>query len=337
VESPTTATTTYAYDDANRLTSEDRTGANPYLSDYTYNSRGLRATAFRSEGGVTSHDGTYTYDAASRLTQVVEEASGSAINEYYTWYDDDALKTYPGPGYARLLDYDEEARLTSIKKDYGSSQTLAFEYAYGFDGGRRWRKDHANDVWNWYPCGVACCAGELVVLQAGIEDTPSWQVVSVSLPTVGGRSHDGSAFASDLKSRLRLEITEGSTQGSAVVDEFGVARFVANSGTNYYGQWLPEDSDDEHVTSHSKETNIAGALGATSPSNNKIPYSLCAAGCEAFCHDVGWRTSECIEQCKLFCHLGATKLCDYLYEHCFKYRNKKYAELCMTIYLNFCL
>lgn len=168
VESPTTATTTYAYDNGNRLTSEDRTGANPYLSDYTYNSVGLRATAFRSEDGVTSHDGTYTYDDAGRMTQVVESASGSAVNEYYTWYDDNSLKTYPGPGYERSLNYDEEARLISITKDYGSSQTLAYEYAYGLDGGRRWRKDHAQNVWNWYPCGVACSAGELVVLETTI-------------------------------------------------------------------------------------------------------------------------------------------------------------------------
>lgn len=164
VESPTTATTTYAYDNANRLTSDDRTGANPYLSDYTYNSRGLRATAFRSEDGTTSHDGTYTYDDAARLTQVVEEASGSAVNEYYTWYDDGLLKTYPGPGYDRLLDYDEEGQMTKITQDYGSSQTLAFEYGYGFDGGRRWRKDHAQNEWNWYPCGVACSAGDLTIL-----------------------------------------------------------------------------------------------------------------------------------------------------------------------------
>ncbi|MGI8923717.1 MAG: hypothetical protein ACR2HJ_06700 [Fimbriimonadales bacterium] len=57
------------------------------------------------------------------------------MNENFTWYDDNSLKTYPGPGYSRLLDYDEEARLTSIKRDAG---------------GRRWRKDYDNNVWNWY-------------------------------------------------------------------------------------------------------------------------------------------------------------------------------------------
>jgi hypothetical protein len=39
---------------------------------------------------------------------------------------------------------------------------LAYEYGYGFDGGRRWRKDYVNGVWTRYPCGVACGAGDLV-------------------------------------------------------------------------------------------------------------------------------------------------------------------------------
>ena len=40
--------------------------------------------------------------------------------------------------------------------------TTAYDYGYAADGGRRWRKDYANNVWTWYPCGVACNAGELV-------------------------------------------------------------------------------------------------------------------------------------------------------------------------------
>jgi hypothetical protein len=99
---------------------------------------------------------------------MVEDASGVPVAENYGWYDDNRLKTYPGPGYTRLLDYDEEGRLTSIKRDNGTTQTLAYEYAYGFDGGRRWRKDYDNNEWDWMPCGVACSAGELVVLQNSI-------------------------------------------------------------------------------------------------------------------------------------------------------------------------
>ncbi|MCS7309615.1 MAG: hypothetical protein NZ741_05295 [Armatimonadetes bacterium] len=47
---------------------------------------------------------------------------------------------------------------------------MAYEYAYGFDGGRRWRKDYLNRGWTRYPCGVACGAGELVEQQKPLED-----------------------------------------------------------------------------------------------------------------------------------------------------------------------
>ncbi len=43
------------------------------------------------------------------------------------------------------------------------SGTLACQYRRaGADGKRRWAKDIANNAWTWYPCGVACGAGELL-------------------------------------------------------------------------------------------------------------------------------------------------------------------------------
>ena len=64
----------------------------------------------------------------------------------------------PGPNYTREFGYNEESQLLSISH----SGTLAYQYAYGADGNRRWAKDIANNAWTWYPCGVACGAGELV-------------------------------------------------------------------------------------------------------------------------------------------------------------------------------
>ncbi len=64
----------------------------------------------------------------------------------------------PGPSYTREFGYNEESQLLSISH----SGTLAYQYAYGADGNRRWAKDIANNAWTWYPCGVACGAGELV-------------------------------------------------------------------------------------------------------------------------------------------------------------------------------
>ncbi len=57
-----------------------------------------------------------------------------------------------------------------VRPDYGGgSVRLAYQYAYGFDGGRRWRKDYLNGVWTRYPCGVACGAGDLVAPQKPLE------------------------------------------------------------------------------------------------------------------------------------------------------------------------
>jgi YD repeat-containing protein len=195
-EAPSGAETTYTYDGAGRLLTEDRdTGvtAGSYESLYTYNTRGLRDTGFRSEEGVTSHDATYSYDDAGRLEQVVESASGSAVNLDFTWHDDGTLASYPGDGYTRVLEYDEEQRLIAIKRDDGNTVTTAFTYGYAYDGARRWRKDHLGDRWDWYPCGVACCAGELVALSSDLTGT-TWSTLKTVLPGSGGSRH-GSHFS----------------------------------------------------------------------------------------------------------------------------------------------
>ena len=56
----------------------------------------------------------------------------------------------------------EAGWFASVGTTAGGNVQLAYKYGYGFDGGRRWRKDYVNGVWTRYPCGVACGAGELV-------------------------------------------------------------------------------------------------------------------------------------------------------------------------------
>jgi len=58
---------------------------------------------------------------------------------------------------------------------------LAYEYGYGFDRGRRWRKDTVNGVWTRYPCGVACVAGELVEQQKPLEGAGSLSMLSLTV------------------------------------------------------------------------------------------------------------------------------------------------------------
>ena len=121
---------------------------------YSYYADGSRKSADVVTNGVTVHNGAYSYDGGGRLVQVVDSATN--LTEEYAWNADGTLASMPGSGYTREFSCNEEAQLLSISH----SGTVAYQYAYGADGNRRWSKDIANDLWTWYPCGVACGAGE---------------------------------------------------------------------------------------------------------------------------------------------------------------------------------
>ena len=163
-EQPSGDVTVFTYDNADNLLTETRTGTKPYSGTYTYDKSNRRKTALVIANGVTTHNGVYTYDAAGRLSQVVDSATG--LTEVYTWNNDGTLARYPGSagsGYTRVLTYNEEQHLTTIAHDFGGGNVVnAYAYGYAADGGRRWQKDLINSVWTWYPCGVACTAGESV-------------------------------------------------------------------------------------------------------------------------------------------------------------------------------
>lgn len=238
VEGPQAATTTFGYDGAGRLLSETRTGVSPYNSTYTYNSRGLRASALRSENGVLSHNGTYTYDNAGQLTSVIDTVGTSGLGGTYTWNADGTLASLPGSGFTRTLSYDEEGRLISVSKVQGATTTLQFQYGYGFDGGRRWRKDIVNNVWDWYPCGVACCAGDLVTLRS-VNAGSTWSVLEKRLDK--SSLVDGVPFLGNGGSGAQRI---GSEQ--AVTDSFGVRRAGSfGTGINSVLNPLRGDADIE--------------------------------------------------------------------------------------------
>ena len=88
-----------------------------------------------------------------RVKTKPEKRNLTALGKSNTWDNASTLASYPGPGYTRKLSYDEEGRLTKIDRDNGTTITPVFEYGYGFDGNRRWRKDLAGNTWDWYPCG----------------------------------------------------------------------------------------------------------------------------------------------------------------------------------------
>jgi hypothetical protein len=130
----------------------------------------------------------------------------------------------PRPGYTRKLSYDEEGRLTKIDRDNGTTITPVFEYGYGFDGNRRWRKDLAGNTWDWYPCGVACCAGELVAMRSTNGGT-SWVSQSSKLSAAGVTMNVGGEWI--LPSISSTVATVSSSTGAninRVIDAEGVRR-----------------------------------------------------------------------------------------------------------------
>lgn len=148
-----------------------------------------------------------------------------------TWNNDSTLASYPGPGYTRKLSYDEEGRLTKIDRDNGTTITPVFEYGYGFDGNRRWRKDLAGNTWDWYPCGVACCAGELVTLRSANGGSTWSQLESRldSTPVV-----DGQPFLDSLGSGTKQIGSELAIRDSLGVTRSGIVGTKLNSTLNYY-------------------------------------------------------------------------------------------------------
>ncbi len=195
---------TIAYQYGNLL-SEVRTGARSYSGTYTYDTSGKRLTAVVATNGVTTHNGTYTYDGAGRLITVVDTATSTT--ESYVWNNDGTLASSPGPGYTRNFTYDEEGRLLSIARN----AQVVYQYGYGYDG-RRWRKDILNNVWTWYPCGVACTAGDLVEETSDLTGNV-WTASASYLRAGGGCSN-------------RIISRSGETHH---IDLIGVAGVMANS------------------------------------------------------------------------------------------------------------
>ena len=150
--------------------------------------------------------------------------------ETYVWNADGTLASFPGPGYTRRLEYDEEGRLVRIRRDYGGGNVqLAYEYGYGFDGGRRWRKDYVNGVWTRYPCGVACGAGELVEQQKPLEGG-SWTVSALYLQGISLVRRNSEWHHFDPLGTAGV-ITNGSAQvvSHSLYDLFGVLRYEQGS------------------------------------------------------------------------------------------------------------
>jgi hypothetical protein len=101
---------------------------------------------------------------------------------------------------------------------------LAYEYGYGFDGGRRWRKDYVNGVWTRYPCGVACGAGELVEQTSDLSGS-QWTTSALYLQGISLVRRNSEWHHFDPLGTAGV-ITNGSAQvvSNNLYDVFGVLR-----------------------------------------------------------------------------------------------------------------
>ena len=84
-----------------------------------------------------------------------------------------------------LSDYDENGNLVQLNHVSGGVTTTAYQYGYAYDGKRRWKKDYANNASTWYPCGVACSAGELAELSSDLTGQ-TWNTSALYLPSGAG-------------------------------------------------------------------------------------------------------------------------------------------------------
>ena len=244
--------------------------------------------------GVVVHNGSYSYDGGGRLAQVVDSATNQT--EVYGWNGDGTLASAPGPGYTRGFIWNEEGQLTGIEHN----GVLVYQYGYGADGNRRWRKDLVNNVWVWYPCGVACSAGELVEevsdLSGGV-----WNVQALYLRAGGGCSsllvrRNGEYHHGDVLDNKGV-ITDGSGNvlSSNVYDAFGVSMYTSGSAQTPYrpaGLVLDEEGLDFSgpPVACPLYTNRALTLGQQScgsglyvaqakPTSKSDPYEQCIAKC----------------------------------------------------------
>jgi hypothetical protein len=199
----------------------------------------------------------------------------------------------PGPGYTRNLEYDEEGRLTAIRR----GSTLAYEYGYGFDGGRRWRKDVAGNIWDWYPCGVACCAGELITLRS-TNGGSTWSTLETRLDkatVLNGNPFLGSSGSGTLQI--------GTEQ--AVTDAFGVRRSGAY-GTGLNSVLNPLRGD-EGVEQGTHGLSISLFQQRKDDGAVQLCHIVCEGlGCAAFGLILGELCSRI--GCKLFCKQNSLRV-----------------------------
>ena len=160
-----------------------------------------------------------------------------------------------------------------------------YQYAYGADGGRRWRKDLANNVWTWYPCGVACCAGQLVEMQSDLTGN-SWTPSVQYLRGLGTIRRNGEYHHFDPMGNAGvITNNSGSVVSSNLYDSFDVPRYAQGSAqtpqrfsgllTSDEGLLRDQSGSNGYIPNRNTQT-LKPAIGLPLP---WPVLALCAAAC----------------------------------------------------------
>jgi YD repeat-containing protein len=176
-EQPTGDVTTFQYDTGGRLVSEERTGALSYRSEYTYTADGMPLTIKRWENGAQSANILCQYTSHGLLQSVSDSIPN--LTEHYSWYSDRTLQSFTGPGYLRLLEYDEHRRLTKISKQVGSGAPITlYTYSYDLDDAIASFVDHTSGQITRFALGVSLLSGDLLIVSQKPTSGGSWTEVA---------------------------------------------------------------------------------------------------------------------------------------------------------------
>jgi RHS repeat-associated protein len=208
---------TWTYDDALRLTREQRSGTNAYDVTYAYDAASNITT--KLTGGVTT---SYTYNNAGALT--VANAGGTLTT--YSWDDAGNNTVVNANGSLTTYAWDDQNRLQVLELPSGGRVTQTYDHE-----GRRRQREDANGtvkfIWDGKQLLAELDSGgnTLARYTSGLDEFG---------PTVSQRRGATSSFylSDALGSVLRLAGANESVTDSYVLDAWGAQIAASGSTTN---------------------------------------------------------------------------------------------------------
>ena len=178
---------------------------------------------------------------------------------------------------------------------------VAYEYGYGFDGGRRWRKDYVSGVWTRYPCGVACGAGELVEQTSDLSGA-QWTTSALYLQGISLVRRNSEWHHFDPLGTAGV-ITNGTASviSNNLYDVFGVLRYEQGSAQTPWRWKISSQAEEELIYVNDRFAYPARGLTTLSRQirpMNVIVIGLCAVACVWTVLEIWDRWNQCLSNCE---------------------------------------